>query len=87
MLASVTQTFGVILIVAAAVGYAGLLVRKALRQPGGCCGSRGCGAANRSRTPGEDRGATPFVSTDQLTDRARQLADNQRASGKAPPPT
>jgi hypothetical protein len=84
MLASAAETFAVVLAVAAAIGYLGMLLRRSARG-GGC---RGC--VDRLRPPEscgtDDAPSTPpqqIVPRDNLADRARRLADEQEAP--APP--
>ena len=71
MLADATQTFIVILIVAAAVGYLGLLLRRGRRH--GCCGNRS--ACSPDLRAGQEDPTSPVVPREDLADRARRLAD------------
>jgi len=77
MLASATQTLGVILIVAAAAGYLGLILRRSGRRGGcGSCSdmlSRGEGCEPEPRSPQVQQ----FVPGDNLVEQARRLAKNQ----------
>lgn len=77
MIADATQTFGVILLVAAAVGYLGLIARRAAKGKGG----GGCsGCRPMSRPADESSPPEQLVPTEDLADRARQLADDQKSS-------
>ena len=78
MIADATQTFGVILLVAAAVGYLGLIARRAAKGRGGGC----CNSCQPSSRPADQPSPPPeqFVPSDDLAEKARKLADDRKSS-------
>jgi len=84
MLASIAETFAVVLIVAAAIGYLSLRLRKSI-SGGGCCRGGVC----RSRTnPGDQADQTDsrhFVPRQKLADQARRHATGPLSSGDQEP--
>lgn len=86
-MADLVQTFGVVLIVAAAVGYLLLTVRRTWRQGGGCgcCGTKGLPftVETRPAEPEGDVGRTDRVPTKQVISLDR-LAESARACAARP---
>lgn len=84
MLADAAQTFATVLIVFAAAGYLGVVLRRSWRQRGGgCCGTSAC----HPESPAESRlgKATPIVTSDELTAAARRRHAERQAAGNGPP--
>ena len=95
MLADLVQTFGVVLVVVAAVGYLLLTVRRTWRQGGGCgcCGTKGLPftVETRPAEPDGDVARTDRVPTkqvitlDRLTESARACAARLKNDSDMPP--
>jgi hypothetical protein len=83
MVAEANQTFGVVLIIAAAVGYLGLILRKSWRGQGGCAGCHTMRpsqpGANAEQAPPEAKSTTgtAFFPLENLADIARRRREQQ----------
>ena len=73
MLADAVQTFAVVLIVAAAIGYLVVYLRRSTCGRG-CCGRDFPPRRPASPTSDESSGSQPFIPSENLADRARELA-------------
>jgi hypothetical protein len=81
-MADAAQTIGLLLILAAAVGYLSLWLRRSAKR-GGCCS---CSEILCPTKKGEQRAEQPqgqaFVPSEDLADRARQVAQSHPSPGK-----
>jgi FeoB-associated Cys-rich membrane protein len=80
MLASATQAFGVILILAAAAGYLGLRLRRSSKR-GGCCSCSDVLCRRDGTEPGSPSSREQrFVPGEDLAEQARRLAKNDASA-------